>query len=170
MTAGQSRDSPDSIAGRPPLEWLHRVFQKEPSMAAAGPDPVDVLRSTDLFSALSRRTLKKVAAQVQVTHHPAGKQVTEQGSRGVGFHLITEGAATVTAGGQKRATLRAGDYFGEIALVDGLPRSATVTADEDLTTLFLASWVFKPLLNEEPELAVGLLQVMCARLRAAETA
>jgi CRP/FNR family transcriptional regulator, cyclic AMP receptor protein len=139
-------------------------------MAAADPDPVDVLRSTDLFSSLSRRTLKKVAAQVQATHHPAGKQITEEGGGGVGFHLITAGRATVSAGGQARATLGPGDYFGEIALIDGLPRSATVTADEDVTTLFLASWVFKPLLNEEPELAVALLQVMCARLRAAETA
>jgi CRP-like cAMP-binding protein len=139
-------------------------------MAAADPDPVDVLRSTDLFSSLSRRTLKKVAGQVQVTHHAAGKQITEQGSGGVGFHLITKGTATVTAGGRELGRLGPGDYFGEIALIDGKPRSATVTAEEDVTALFLASWVFKPLLNEEPELAVALLQVMCARLRAAETA
>jgi CRP-like cAMP-binding protein len=138
-------------------------------MAAADPDVVDVLRATDLFSSLSRRTLNKVAGQVQVTSHPAGKQITEQGGGGVGFHLITAGRATVTIGGQQRATLGPGEYFGEIALIDGLPRSATVTADEDLSTLFLASWVFKPLLDEEPELAVALLQVMCARLRAAET-
>jgi CRP/FNR family transcriptional regulator, cyclic AMP receptor protein len=138
-------------------------------MAAADPDVVDMLRSTDLFSSLSRRTLNKVAAQVQVTSHPAGKQITEQGGGGVGFHLITAGRATVTVGGQERATLGPGDYFGEIALIDGKPRSASVTADEDLSTLFLASWIFKPLLNDEPELAVALLHVMCARLRAAET-
>ena len=137
-------------------------------MAAADPDPVDLLRSTDLFSSLSRRTLKKVAAQVQGTHHPAGKQITEQGGGGVGFHLITAGSATVTVAGQERGTLGPGDYFGEIALIDGKPRSATVTVNDDMTTLFLASWVFKPLLHEEPELAVALLEVMCARLRAAE--
>src|SRR4028118_732287 len=135
-------------------------------MAAADPDVVDVLRATDLFSSLSRRTLNKVAAQVQVTSHPAGKQITEQGGGGVGFHLITAGRATVTVGGQERARLGPGDYFGEIALIDGLPRSATVTADEDVSTLFLASWGFKPLLNDEPQLAVAPLQALCARLRA----
>ena len=135
---------------------------------AADPEVVEALRATDLFSSLSRRTLDKVAGQARVTHHPAGKQITEQGEGGVGFHLITSGSATVTVGDQQRRELGPGDYFGEISLIDGKPRSATVTVESDLTAVFLVPWVFTPLLDEEPELTKALLLVMCARLRAAE--
>jgi len=135
---------------------------------AADPEVVEALRTTDLFSSMSRRTLQKLAARTETTSHPAGKQIIEQGGSGVGFHLITSGNATVVVSGQKRQDLGPGDYFGEIALIDGRPRSATVTATTDLTTLFLSSWVFKPLLAEEVELAHALLLVMCARLRALE--
>jgi CRP/FNR family cyclic AMP-dependent transcriptional regulator len=137
-------------------------------MDAADPEVVEALRATDLFSSLSRRTLNKVARQAQVVHHPAGKQITAQGEGGVGFHLITAGSATVMVGGRPRMDLGPGDYFGEISLIDGKPRSATVTVTTDLTVIFIVSWVFTPLLDEETELTKALLLVMCARLRGAE--
>ena len=86
----------------------------------------------------------------------------------MGFHLIKSGTASVSVNGAERPDLGPGHYFGEISLIDGKPRSATVTAKTDLTTISLVSWAFKPILDEEPEVAKGLLTVMCARLRAVE--
>lgn len=135
---------------------------------AADATVTTALAGTDLFGSLSKKSLKRVAGTAKMVRHPAGKQVTEEGGRGVGFHLITEGTASVRVGSTRRPDLGPGDYFGEISLIDGKPRSASVTAESDLVTISLVSWAFSPLLTEEPELAKALLLVMCARLRAAE--
>lgn len=137
---------------------------------AADPTVVEALRKTDLFSSLGKRALERVASQATMVHHEAGKEITEEGGGGVGFHLITEGTAAVTVHGSPRASLGPGQYFGEISLIDGQPRSATVTAQTPMTTVSLVSWVFNPILDEEPEVGKGILKVMCARLRAAEDA
>lgn len=137
---------------------------------ASDPDVAAALGATDLFASLDKRALNRVAASARVVHHQAGKQLTEQGTGGIGFHLILEGRATVDVHGAARKSLEVGDYFGEISLIDGLPRSATVTADSDLTTASLTSWDFQPLLLEEPAVTKALLLAMCARLRAAEQA
>jgi CRP/FNR family cyclic AMP-dependent transcriptional regulator len=135
---------------------------------SADPAVVKALSETDLFSSLGKRNLERIASEANVVQHPAGKEITEEGGRGIGFHLITSGTASVSVGSASRPDLGPGDYFGEISLIDGKPRSATVTAVSDLSTVSLVSWAFTPILDEEPEVAKGLLQVMCARLRAAE--
>jgi CRP-like cAMP-binding protein len=135
---------------------------------ASDPDIAAALGATDLFASLDRRALGRVAGSARVVRHQAGKQVTEEGGSGVGFHLILDGRASVDVHGSARRELDAGDYFGEISLVDGKPRSATVTAETDLTTASLTSWDFQPLLIEEPQVTKALLLVMCARLRSAE--
>lgn len=137
---------------------------------AADPNVVAALKRTDLFATLSKRALERVASQVNVVHHAAGKEITEEGGGGVGFHLITEGTASVSVRGESKASLGPGQYFGEISLIDGKPRSATVAAETPLTTLSLVTWVFNPILDEEPEVSKAILKVMCARLRAAEQA
>ncbi len=135
---------------------------------AADPSIGKALSETDLFSSLSKRALERVAYGARVVQHAAGKEITEQGGGAVGFHLITAGQASVTVNGADRPNLGPGQYFGEISLIDGKPRSATVTAKTELTTISLVEWMFNPILDEEPEVAKGLLKVMCARLRAAE--
>jgi CRP/FNR family cyclic AMP-dependent transcriptional regulator len=135
---------------------------------AADPAVVAALGKTDLFSSLSRKALERIASQAKLISHDAGKEITEEGGGGVGFHLITEGTASVTVRGTAKATLGPGQYFGEISLIDGKPRSATVTAETPLTTVSLVTWVFNPILDEVPEVSKALLKVMCARLRAAE--
>ena len=72
-------------------------------------------------------------------------------------------------GGTDRPALGPGDYFGEISLIDGKPRSATVRAETPLTTISLASWSFLPILDDQPEVSKQLLKVLCARVRAAES-
>ncbi len=91
-----------------------------------------------------------------------------EGDGGIGFHLIASGTASVTVNGQSRPTLGPGDYFGEISLIDGKPRSATVVAEEVLLTYSLVAWDFNPVLQSEPSVALAMLQSLCARLRAIE--
>lgn len=134
----------------------------------ATPSAAEALRQVDLFSGLSRRALDKVAKTTQTVTHQQGKELTTQGQEGIGFHLILEGSVDVALNGVQAKTLGPGDYFGEISLIDGQPRSATVTATTPVTTLSMVSWQFKPLLDEEPELTKALLLKMCERLRATE--
>ena len=135
---------------------------------AADPDVVEALGKTDLFSGVGRKALESIASQTRVVSHAAGKEITEEGGSATGFHLIRSGEVSVHVKGEQKATLGPGKYFGEISLIDGLPRSATVTASSPVQTISLASWAFTPILDEEPEVSKQMLKVMCARLRAAE--
>lgn len=129
------------------------------------------LRTVDLFADLSDKQLKAVADRGQVSQHPAGSVLAEQGSSGVAFHLLLSGSASVSVGGVERGSMTTGSHFGEVALIDGEPRSATVTiGPEGATTFSLTSWKFRPLLEEYPEIPLALLKVLCARLRRAEAA
>ena len=134
------------------------------------PDPatVQALGATDLFSKLSRRSLATVAAGARTIKHPAGQQLVTEGEEGVGFHLIVEGTVSVVVGGKPRAQLGPGQYFGEISMIDGGPRSATITTETAVTMIYLSVWNFRPILEAEPEVARVLLSVRCARRRAAE--
>jgi CRP/FNR family transcriptional regulator len=94
--------------------------------------------------------------------------ITTEGRSGVGFFLIEDGNATVSLRGEIVRTLGPGDHFGEIALIDEGPRSATVTASTDLRCRGLAAWEFKSFVQEHPEVAWPLLETLASRLRDAE--
>jgi CRP/FNR family cyclic AMP-dependent transcriptional regulator len=112
--------------------------------------------------------LDKVAAKTRTVEHASGKEIASQGQSGLGFHLLISGTADVLVNGTVARHMEAGDYFGEISLIDGKPRSATVVTTSPATTLSLAAWDFTPLLDEEPELTKALLLATCKRLRDAE--
>jgi CRP/FNR family cyclic AMP-dependent transcriptional regulator len=131
-------------------------------------DILAMLGQVPLFEGLSKRELEAVYESGKVTEFPPGRPVVEEGATGVGFHLILEGEAAVTVGGRKRAVLRAGDYFGEMSLIDGGPRSATVRADARVRTLGITSWAFLPLLEEHPTMARKMLVEISRRLRNVE--
>ena len=131
-------------------------------------DLPELLRRVDLFSALSDRDRKAIAKQMRIVDSPEGHAVVEEGGGAVGFHLILKGSAHVVVGEHTRRDLKPGDYFGEISLLDGKPRSATVTAGSALQTASLAAWDFTPILKDNPEIATGLLLGLCSKLRAAE--
>jgi CRP-like cAMP-binding protein len=135
---------------------------------AADPEIVEALSGTDLFAGVGKKALHAIAAQARVVNHPEGKDITEEGGGAAGFHLIRSGEVSVTVHGQERPALGPGDYFGEISMIDGKPRSATVHATSPVTTISLASWAFHPILDEHPDVTKQLLKVMCARLRSAE--
>jgi CRP/FNR family transcriptional regulator, cyclic AMP receptor protein len=125
----------------------------------------DALRAVPLFAGLSEKDLDRVEAITKRVEHPAGKAVVEEDQSAVGFHLILEGTAETSAGGTVLSTLAAGDYFGEISLLDGQPRSATVTATSDLITLAIPEWNFSRLVDEHPEMMKALLIALCSRVR-----
>jgi len=95
--------------------------------------------------------------------------VAEERTPGGRFFLILDGEAKVTVGNRTRRVLRAGDYFGEISLIDGQPRSATIVAATPLRTLALAEWNFRSALLTNPGIARKLLVELCRRLRSAES-
>jgi pyruvate,water dikinase len=96
-----------------------------------------------------------------------GETVTKEGADAAAFYLIESGTATVTVGGVFRRTLGAGDHFGEIALIDGRARSATVTADGELVCQGITLWDFQPLVQRNPTMAWTLLQTLAGMLRPA---
>jgi CRP/FNR family cyclic AMP-dependent transcriptional regulator len=126
---------------------------------------LSMLASVPLFEGLSRRELTTVYEAGKEVTFDEGKPIVEEGATGAGFHLILEGEAAVLVGGRKRASLGPGDYFGEMALLDGGPRSATVKAMTPVHTLTLASWAFVPLVDKNPPIARKLLVELSRRLR-----
>ena len=133
-------------------------------------DTVRQLAKVPLFSECSQRDLQTVARVVREIPHEAGTVIAREGEPGVGLFIIVDGTADVSIGGRKKATLGPGDFFGEIALLDGGPRTATVTAGSDVNLLGLTEWVFRGLMAEHPSIALKTLQQMAARLRSATKA
>lgn len=125
----------------------------------------DLLKGVPLFDGLTQRERISVAGAGKEVRFPAGKDIVEEGSAGMGFHLILEGEAKVTVRGKTRAKIGPGAYFGEISLLDRGPRTATVTAVTPVTTLSLVSWNFLPLIDEYPSIAKKMLVELCGRIR-----
>lgn len=129
---------------------------------------VELLRQVRLFQGLSRKDLATVARAAKEVSYAAGRDITTQGRGGTGFHVIVEGAANVIINGRTQQRLGPGDHFGEIAVIDGGPRSATVTAESEVRTLALTTWEFRPLLQENPHIAIKLLEQLARWLREAQ--
>ncbi len=125
------------------------------------------LARVPMFSACSARERALIARAAKEVTHPAGAVIAREGEPGVGMFLILEGRAEVSIGGRRRRTLSPGDSFGEIALLDGGPRTATVTALTPVRLAGITEWVFRGLIREHPTIALKTLQAMAARLRAA---
>jgi CRP/FNR family transcriptional regulator, cyclic AMP receptor protein len=130
--------------------------------------PVDALERVPLFAGLEPGDIEKIARLFKERRFPQGDTIVREGSGGAAFFLIESGEATVSVGGVERTTLRSGDYFGEIALIDEGTRSATITATTDLVCFGLTYWDFGPLVRENGQIGWQLLQSMAQKLRAAE--
>lgn len=128
----------------------------------------DALKPVPLFADLDDDERGQVAHLFKERRFDAGETVIREGTGGAAFYLIDTGEARVTVGGAERAALGPGDYFGEIALIDEGPRSATVTAVSDLVCQGITLWDFKPLVEGNGVIGWKLLQAMVKRLREAE--
>jgi CRP-like cAMP-binding protein len=125
----------------------------------------DLLSTVDLFQSLSKRELQRlIKPSKELTFEP-GDEIVAEGDEDGRFFLLLDGEARIVTGRKTLAKLGTGDYFGEISLIDGEPRSATVVASTAVRVLTLARWHFRPLLEEHPAIARKLLLEMCRRVR-----
>jgi CRP-like cAMP-binding protein len=130
-------------------------------------DMVEHLGGVPIFQGCSKKELQTIARQVREIDHEAGYVIATEGDPGAGLFVIAEGEADVTIGGKKVNHLEKGDFFGEMALLDGGPRTATVTATTPITLYALTEWVFRGLIAEHPSIAMRTLETMASRLRGA---
>ena len=130
------------------------------------PELTALLRTVPIFSACTAKELSAIAATVKEMDFPAGKVICEEGQTGVGLHIIVQGETKVQIGGRTRSRLGPGAFFGEIALLDGGPRTATVIAETPVKALSIVIWDFKGLLKSQSNLAFKMLEEVCRRLRA----
>ena len=128
------------------------------------------LQKVDIFADCSRKQMKAVAAISRVIEVPAGTVLTRAGEPGEEFFFILDGAAMVEVTRRKRVRLMPGEFFGEMSLLDGEPRSATVRAETDMRLLLIQRRNFQTLLTEVPELTRSILVVLSRRLRDLERA
>ena len=126
------------------------------------------LKEAKLLKGVPESEVRSIEKQVKLVHHPAGHEIVVRGEGGVGFMIITHGSVSVKTVTGKTRKLGPGDSFGEMALLDQEGRSATITADTDVTLASIPEWNFKPFLKEHPEVAYRLLQTMSRRIRQAE--
>jgi CRP/FNR family transcriptional regulator, cyclic AMP receptor protein len=129
---------------------------------------VDLLRRVPLFAGLGDGDLREVARLADEVDVPAGTALTREGQLGHEFFVIVEGRARVNRNGRKVNELGPGDFLGEIALIDGRPRSATVTTEEPTRLLVLAHREFRSLLDNFPKIERQVLQALADRVRQAD--
>jgi CRP/FNR family cyclic AMP-dependent transcriptional regulator len=128
-------------------------------------DFVDHLAQVPLFSACSKKDLQQVAKRAEDVRVEAGKVLVSEGAAGAEFFVILEGEATVTRHGQEVARLGAGQFFGDLALLDRAPRNATITAATPMELVVLGQREFSALIDEVPGFAHKLLAGLARRLR-----
>jgi pyruvate,water dikinase len=130
--------------------------------------PAEVVQQVPLFAGLGQQDLEKVARLFKKRRFAKGETVIKEGAGGAAFFLIESGEAGVTVKGKPRPPLSAGAHFGEVALIDGKPRMATITANSDLVCYGLTYWDFQPLVQKNGAIAWALLQSVANMLRAAQ--
>jgi CRP-like cAMP-binding protein len=125
---------------------------------------VELIGRVPLFAGLSKNERGQVASIADEIDLPADKVLIREGERGREFFVLLEGEAEVTRKGKKLATRQAGEFFGEIALVSSLPRTATVKTSEPARALVIRDHEFRALLQKSPAIAVKVLQAVADRL------
>lgn len=130
-------------------------------------DRFELLKSVSLFEGLSDGELRTIGKSAKEVEFEPGREIVTAGETGVGFHLIVDGEAFVDVGGERK-TLTRGAYFGEIALLDGGRRSATVTARTAVRTLSLISWQFLAMVENNPSIMRKILVQLSKRVRQLE--
>lgn len=125
---------------------------------------VEALRRVPLFEGLSRKQLTELAMVTEDVDVEAGKVLCREGDRGQEFFVLMEGEAEVTKHGTHLVTHRSGDFFGEIALIEDVPRTATVTAKTPIRFFVLMRRPFLELLDEQPAIERQVLRALARRL------
>jgi CRP/FNR family cyclic AMP-dependent transcriptional regulator len=125
---------------------------------------VELIKKVPLFSKLSKKELEQVAHIADELDLPNGKLMAEEGDRGREFFVLLEGEADVTKGDKSINTMREGDFFGEIALVTQMPRTASVRATTDVRVLVVTERDFSALLKHSPQVSRGVAEALAERV------
>jgi CRP/FNR family transcriptional regulator, cyclic AMP receptor protein len=125
---------------------------------------VEALGRAPLFQGLSRADLVRLARVTEDVEVPAGTALCREGQLGQEFFVIVDGEAAVTRRGRRLAMQRPGDFFGEIALLENIPRTATVTASTPLRFFVLTGPSFRRLLDEAPNVERKVLRALARRV------
>lgn len=134
-------------------------------------DPkVDRLSKVQLFSACSSADLERIAALTTEIEVPAGTVLIRVGEPGHECFVIEAGTAKAELPGGETATMSEGEVFGELSLLDQAPRSATVTAETEMTLVVLSSREFSTLMDDHPSVRQNVLAAVASRIRSAEQA
>jgi CRP-like cAMP-binding protein len=141
--------------GRQPEQRLRRT-RRETAQA---------LSVVPLFAGLTKRDLSRLAEETDVVSFPAGTTVVEEGLLGETMFVVLSGEAKVVKGKRRLGTVRPGDFFGEVALLDGAPRSASVVAQTPVEAIRLYRRTLLRTLEAEPQLALKILDALVRRVR-----
>jgi CRP-like cAMP-binding protein len=125
---------------------------------------IDLIKRVPLFSSASKQELAEIASIADEIDFPAGKTLIAEGDTGREFFVLIEGTAEVARGGKSVASIGAGDFFGEIALIAKTPRNATITTTSATRALVITDRAFRQLLDHSPQIAVGVLTALAERL------
>ncbi len=135
----------------------------------------DTLARVELFDGLDKKELQALARECRERTYHAGETLIKQGDSGAGLFIITRGHVKIVQSHspdraeEELATFGPGSVLGEMALLDDLPRSASVVAIDDVTALLLPVWEFRTIVRSHPEIALKLLSVLSKRLRKLES-
>ena len=126
-----------------------------------------LIAACPLFAGLDADGMATVAQATVEVEFPADRTIARQGEIGTGLFIVADGAVRVVRDGEIIAHLGPGEFFGELSVLDGGPRNASVIADGPTTCLALATWDAERVLREQPGVALAVLRVLAARLREA---
>ena len=127
---------------------------------------VELIKKAPLFAQCTKKELEAIATYADELTLPEGKELTKQGARGREFVVIVEGSADVRKNGRRVNRLGAGDFVGEIALLSGAPRTATVTTTSPTRILVLTDSAFKRVTEQVPSVHLSVLAALSQRLHA----
>ena len=136
---------------------------------AGATDVASMIGSVPFFAGLDAKRRKSVASQGKEMSYKASDNIVTEGTMGVGLYLILEGKAEVRKGSKVLATLGPGQFFGEMSLIDEMPRSADVVAVSPAKCWALSSWAFNSIIKANPDVALMMLKEVVKRLRAAQS-
>jgi CRP-like cAMP-binding protein len=131
-------------------------------------DLEEQLASVPLLAGLERKTRRRLSEVGKRRTYTAGDEIVKQGTTGTALYVVLSGRATVAVDGTTVGELSGGDFFGELALIEQHPRTASVLAAEDTECLLFPAWEFMALLDEHPEVAVPIMKALIGRLHRRE--
>lgn len=123
------------------------------------------LAGVPLFEGLSKRQLKRIASAAEVVNYMDGHSIVKQGDEGDSFFVVLAGQAKVVVNGRTVSRTLPGDHFGEISLLDGGPRTASVQSETPMTLLLITRAGFQKALKEDPELTIALMESLARMIR-----